>query len=208
MKRGYIRVSTREQNEARQVEAMLRAGVPKENLYIEKASGKNFIDRKVWQKLLVDCIIGDVIVVKELDRLGRNAEEIKDTFGLLAKKGVELQFLDAPMLDTAGKSLIEKELIQPIILHLLSYMAEQERKKMLERQREAYAVMEQDSKGRKISKRTGRAVGRVNKQENLTASQKAIIKSWIKKDVKLSECIQSTGLSEATLYRIKRTLKV
>ena len=75
-------------------------------------------------------IIGDIIVIKELDRLGRNNAEIKETFILLKNKGVYLEFLDQPLLNTTNKSQIEIELVQPIILHLLGYFAEKEREKI------------------------------------------------------------------------------
>ena len=84
MRYGYARVSTREQDEARQVEALQRAGV--QEIVIEKASGKNFIDRTEWQKLMAKVVVDDVIVVKSLDRLGRNNEEIKKTFELNDKR--------------------------------------------------------------------------------------------------------------------------
>ena len=94
MKYGYLRVSTNTQDETRQREALKKYGVLEENIYLDKASGKNFIDRTEWQRLLVKVIIGDIIVIKELDRLGRNNAEIKETFILLKNKGVYLEFLD------------------------------------------------------------------------------------------------------------------
>ena len=138
MKYGYVRISTREQDEARQVEAIKSAGIDEDNIIIEKSSGKNFIDRKKWQELMAKVVVGNVIVIKSLDRLGRNNTEIKDTFELLSKKKVYLKFLDTPILNTeAPKNEMEKiamEMIQPIILHLLGFFAEQERKNIKERQ--------------------------------------------------------------------------
>ena len=138
MKYGYVRISTREQDEARQVEAIKSAGIDEDNIIIEKSSGKNFIDRKKWQELMAKVVVGNVIVIKSLDGLGRNNTEIKDTFELLSKKKVYLKFLDTPILNTeAPKNEMEKiamEMIQPIILHLLGFFAEQERKNIKERQ--------------------------------------------------------------------------
>lgn len=109
MKYGYVRISTREQDEARQVEAIKSAGVDENNIIIEKASGKNFIDRKKWQELMAKVVVDDIIVIKSLDRLGRNNTEIKDTFELLSKKKVYLKFLDMPILNTeAPKNEMEK----------------------------------------------------------------------------------------------------
>ena len=188
MKYGYVRISTREQDEARQVEAIKSAGIDEDNIIIEKSSGKNFIDRKKWQELMAKVVVGDVIVIKSLDRLGRNNTEIKDTFELLSKEKVYLKFLDPPILNTeAPKNEMEKmamEMIQPIILHLLGFFAEQERKNIKERQNEAYKLLKRDDKGRlrsnkKIDRKTGQGIicGRPSKIENLTQSQKELIKS-------------------------------
>lgn len=203
MKYGYIRVSTREQDETRQKIALKNHGVDLGNIYIEKASGKNFIDRTEWTKLMATVSIGDIIVIKELDRLGRNNKEIKDTYELIRKKGVYLEFLDNPELNTYGKSKVELELIQPLVLHLLGYLAEKEREKMKERQKEAYNTLQKDEKGRMISRKKNKVVGRPNKQENLTKEQKRFIEAWISGSIKLSDCIKATSLSQATLYRIK-----
>lgn len=187
MKYGYLRVSTNTQDETRQREALKKYGVLEENIYLDKASGKNFIDRTEWQKLLVKVIIGDIIVIKELDRLGRNNAEIKETFILLKNKGVYLEFLDQPLLNTTNKSQIEIELVQPIILHLLGYFAEKEREKIRARQKEAYDSLEKDSKGRKISRKKNKVVGRPNKIEKILQDNGEIIKLWIEKKLQLKK---------------------
>ena len=207
MKYGYIRVSSKTQDEERQIQALFSYGVSRENIFIDKASGKNFIDRENWEKLIEKVIVIDIIVLKELDRLGRNNNEIKDTFELLKNKRVFLEFIEQPILNTANKSELEMELLHPIILHLLGYFAEKERVKIRQRQREAYNVLETDKKGRKISRKKGKVVGRPNKIENLTTEQKRYIKAWIDKSIKLRDCIKLTGLSSATLYRIKQNMR-
>ena len=207
MRYGYIRVSSKTQDEERQIQALFSYGVSKENIFIDKASGKNFIDRENWEKLMAKVIVNDIIVIKELDRLGRNNNEIKDTFELLKNKRVFLEFIEQPILNTANKSELEMELLHPIILHLLGYFAEKERVKIRQRQREAYNVLETDKKGRKISRKKGKVVGRPNKIENLTTEQKRYIKAWIDKSIKLRDCIKLTGLSSATLYRIKQNMR-
>lgn len=207
MKYGYIRVSSKTQDEERQIQALFSYGVSRENIFIDKASGKNFIDRENWEKLMAKVIVNDIIVIKELDRLGRNNNEIKDTFELLKNKRVFLEFIEQPILNTANKSELEMELLHPIILHLLGYFAEKERVKIRQRQREAYNVLETDKKGRKISRKKGKVVGRPNKIENLTTEQKRYIKDWIDKSIKLRDCIKLTGLSSATLYRIKQNMR-
>ena len=202
MRYGYARVSTREQDEARQIKALKNKGV--QEIIIEKASGKNFIDRQEWQKLMAKVVVDDVIVVKSLDRLGRNNTEIKETFELLSKKQVYLEFIETDKLN--------QKLVQPIILHLLGYFAERERELIRERQTEAYVQLEVDSKGRKLSNKkvnkdgSKKICGRPNKVENLTKKQKDIINRWILKAIKTSEAVQLTGLSRSTLFRIKKNV--
>ena len=206
MKYGYLRVSTNTQDETRQREALKKYGVLEENIYLDKASGKNFIDRTEWQKLLVKVIIGDVIVIKELDRLGRNNAEIKETFILLKNKGVYLEFLDQPLLNTTNKSQIEIELVQPIILHLLGYFAEKEREKIRTRQKEAYDSLEKDSKGRKISRKKNKVVGRPNKIEKILQDNNEIIKLWIEKKITTKKTLEILNISRSSLFRIKNEI--
>ena len=207
MKYGYLRVSTNTQDETRQREALKKYGVLEENIYLDKASGKNFIDRTEWQKLLVKVIIGDIIVIKELDRLGRNNAEIKETFILLKNKGVYLEFLDQPLLNTTNKSQIEIELVQPIILHLLGYFAEKEREKIRARQKEAYDSLEKDSKGRKISRKKNKVVGRPNKIEKILQDNGEIIKLWIEKKITTKKTLEILNISRSSLFRIKNEIK-
>ena len=207
MKYGYLRVSTNTQDETRQREALKKYGVLEENIYLDKASGKNFIDRTEWQKLLVKVIIGDIIVIKELDRLGRNNAEIKETFILLKNKGVYLEFLDQPLLNTTNKSQIEIELVQPIILHLLGYFAEKEREKIRIRQKEAYESLKKDSKGRKISRKKNKVVGRPNKIEKILQDNSEIIKLWIEKKITTKKTLEILNISRSSLFRIKNDIK-
>ena len=206
MKYGYLRVSTNTQDETRQREALKKYGVLEENIYLDKASGKNFIDRTEWQKLLVKVIIGDIIVIKELDRLGRNNAEIKETFILLKNKGVYLEFLDQPLLNTTNKSQIEIELVQPIILHLLGYFAEKEREKIKIRQKEAYDSLEKDSKGRKISRKKNKVVGRPKKIEKILQDNSEIIKLWIEKKITTKKTLEILNISRSSLFRIKNEI--
>lgn len=206
MKYGYIRVSSKTQDESRQIHSLLNAGVSRDNIFIEKASGKNFIAREKWKELLLKAVINDVIVIKELDRLGRNNEEIKATFELLSKKGIYLEIIDQPILNTYNKSELEKELVQPLILHLLGYFAEKEREFIIKRQREAYDMLETDDKGRKISRKKGKVVGRPNKQENLTKKQIKIIKVWKNKSISTDDCIKLTGIGRTTLFKLKKMI--
>ena len=207
MKYGYLRISTNTQDETQQREALKKYGVLEENIYLDKASGKNFIDRTEWKKLLVKVIIGDVIVIKELDRLGRNNSEIKETFILLKNKGVYLEFLEQPLLNTTNKSQMEIELVQPIILHLLGYFAEKERKKIKIRQKEAYDSLEKDSKGRKISRKKNKVVGRPNKIEKILQDNNEIIKLWIEKKITTKKTLEILNISRSSLFRMKNVIK-
>ena len=190
---GYVRVSSKTQNEERQIAALKNEGVATENIFIDKESGKDF-NRNAWQKLMAKLIVGDVIVIKELDRMGRNNNEIKENFELIKNKGCYLEFLENPLLSTKGKSQVEIELIQPLVLHLFGYLAEKEREQL-----------EVDSKGRKISKKKNKVLGRPNKIENLTTEQKRYIKAWIDGSIKISDCIKNTGIKKTSLYTIKKS---
>lgn len=203
---GYARVSTNEQSEARQIEILKQSGVNEKDIYIEKASGKNFIGRTEWTKLLAACVVGDTIVITELDRLGRNKLEIKETFELVQKKGVNLEILNMPLLNTGISNPLIADLIRPIVLELLGYIAEEERKTILKRQREGYNSLEKDSKGRFISKKTGKPVGRKNAYENMTKEQQKYIELWQEKRLTTEECIKITGFSRTTIFRIKKRL--
>lgn len=207
MKYGYARVSTLEQDETRQVEMLLQAGVEMENITIEKKSGKDFKNRKGWKDLLADMVINDTVVITSLDRMGRNYDELVKMYQKLADKGINLEILDFPMLSTTkGKQETEYKLIQQIALAVLSYVAENERKAMKKRQRQGYDNLEKDAKGRLISRKKGVPCGRPNLLENLSERQKELIKQWIAKTLKTSECLELTKISRSSLYRIKKEM--
>ena len=206
MKYGYIRVSTRHQDETRQSVALIEAGVSKDNIFIDKSTGTTFIGREAWEKLLAKVVIGDIIIIKELDRLGRNNEEIKKNFELLNKKGVYLEFLEQPLLNTYGMSKLERELLQPIVLHLLGYFAEKENEKRKTRQAEAYASLPRDEKGRMISRKKNKPVGRPNALDNLTAEQRRAIELFTNSQISLEECIKLSNLKRTTIFKIKKVL--
>lgn len=206
MKYGYIRVSTRHQDETRQSLALIEAGVSKDNIFIDKSTGTTFIGREAWEKLLAKVVIGDIIVIKELDRLGRNNEEIKKNFELLNKKGVYLEFLEQPLLNTYGMGKLERELLQPIVLHLLGYFAEKENEKRKTRQAEAYASLPRDEKGRMISRKKNKPVGRPNALDNLTAEQRRAIELFTNSQISLEECIKLSNLKRTTIFKIKKVL--
>ena len=137
---AYIRVSTREQNEERQVKAMEEFGVPPENMIFDKQSGKDF-DRPGYKRLFRKIKAGDTLVIKSIDRLGRNYDEIIKEWRLLTKeKGADIVVLDMPLLDTRRGKDLTGTLIADIVLQLLSYVAQTEREFMKQRQREGIEV--------------------------------------------------------------------
>ena len=145
---GYIRVSTREQNEDRQVIALRGAGIPEKNIYMDKQSGKDF-NRPQYKKLLRKLKKDDLLYIKSIDRLGRNYAEILEQWRILTKdKGIDIVVLDMPLLDTRrGKDLMGT-FLSDIVLQVLSFVAENERTNI--RQRQAEGIAAAKAKGVKI----------------------------------------------------------
>ncbi len=140
MKYGYVRVSTKEQNEDRQMIALAEAEVPAKNIYIDKQSGKDF-DRKSYQKMLRRLKTDDLLYIKSIDRLGRNYEEIQEQWRVLTKvKKIDIIVIDMPLLDTRrGKDLMGT-FLSDIVLQVLSFVAENERVNIRQRQAEGIAA--------------------------------------------------------------------
>ncbi len=137
---GYVRVSTKEQNEDRQVIAMGEFGVEDAHIIMDKQSGKDF-DRPGYRRLLRKLKAGDTLVIKSIDRLGRNYEEILEQWRLLTKeKQVAIVVLDMPLLDTRRDRDLTGVLIADIVLQLLSYVAQTEREFNRQRQAEGIAA--------------------------------------------------------------------
>ena len=137
---GYIRVSGADQNEARQVIAMREAGLDGNHIYMDKQSGKDF-DRPQYQRLVRRLRPGDLLCVQSIDRLGRNYEEVREQWRVLTKeKGVDIVVLDMPLLDTRrGKDLMGT-FLSDIVLQVLSFVAENERAAIHQRQAEGIAA--------------------------------------------------------------------
>lgn len=137
---GYIRVSSRDQNEDRQLIALREVGVPEKNIYLDKQSGKDF-NRPQYKKLLRKMKKDDLLYIKSIDRLGRNYEEILQQWRVLTKeKGIDIVVLDMPLLDTRrGKDLMGT-FLSDIVLQVLSFVAENERTNIRQRQAEGIAA--------------------------------------------------------------------
>lgn len=137
---GYARVSARDQNLARQLDAPRQFGVPSERIFADKASGKDF-ERPAWRQLTGSLAPGDVLIVKSIDRFGRNYEEIQEEWRRIVKvRGAAVVVLDMPLLDTRQSRSLIGTLIADLVLQLLSYVAQTEREFIRQRQAEGIAA--------------------------------------------------------------------
>ena len=201
---GYARVSSREQNLDRQIALLIENGVEERNIFKEKKSGKNF-NREEYQKLLNILNVGDTVILTELDRLGRNMQEIEKEYQrLVVGRGCHLKFIKEDFLSTtsSGDNPLFKDVVQPILLKLMGYMAQQEREKTLQRQRDAYNNMQRDEKGRLIAK-NGKVIGRQARYETLKEDEKKLIKDWINGKISCLRVSKILTISRPTLYKIK-----
>lgn len=158
---GYARVSSREQNLERQIQALHDAGVEDRNILKDKQSGKDF-NRDAYNTLITQLLReGDLLVIMSIDRLGRNYTEMRDQWNLITKTiGADIKVLDMPLLDTSGNTdNLDKRFVADLVLQILSYVAEKERENTRKRQRQGIDVMPVKN-GKRISTKTGRPMGR------------------------------------------------
>ena len=187
---GYARVSTTDQHLDRQLEALKSYGIAERDIITDKFSGKDF-NRTGYMALKQQMLRkGDILVVKELDRLGRNYEQIKEEWQELQKMGVDIVIIDMPILNTAEKSDLEKSLIANIVFELLAYTAEKERQKIKLRQRE----------GIDIALQKGIIFGRPKKEipENFFDE----CRKWLEGEQTAVATMKRTGLKKTTFYRM------
>ncbi len=190
---AYVRVSTTGQNEDRQLIAMARQNVPERNIFVEKQSGKDF-NRPMYQRMVKKLKEDDVLFIKSIDRLGRNYEEILEQWRILTKeKGVDIVVIDMPLLDTRRGQDLMGTLIADLVLALLSYVSENERKSIRERQRE----------GIEAAKLRGVKFGRPSKP--LPEDFVHICNRWLAKEITAEEAAGLCGLTKATFYNRART---
>lgn len=192
---AYVRVSTLKQNEDRQLIAMGELQVPPQNIFMDKQSGKDF-NRPMYRKMLKKLRPNDVLYVKSIDRLGRNYEEILEQWKILTKeKKIDIVVLDMPLLDTRkGKDLLGT-LIADLVLTLLSYVSENERCTIKQRQME----------GIEAAKRKGVKFGRPPKA--LPDNFEEIYNRWAEKEITVEEAAECCNLNRATFYRKVKRLK-
>ena len=186
---GYVRVSSREQNEDRQLDALRGMEIAKRNIFIDKQSGKDF-ERPQYKRLVRKVKREDLIYIKSIDRLGRNYSEIQEQWRFLTKeKGADIVVLDMPLLDTRrGKDLMGT-FLSDIVLQVLSFAAENERKNIRQRQAEGIAA----------AKARGVRFGRP--QINMPEYFGKTVRSWERKEITVEEAVRRCGVSESTFYR-------
>ncbi len=193
---GYIRVSTREQNEDRQLMAMQELDIPQEQIYMDKRSGKDF-RRPRYQKMLRKLKKDDLLYIKSIDRLGRNYEEILEQWRILTKeKGVDIVVLDMPLLDTRrGKDLMGT-FLSDIVLQVLSFVAENERNNIRQRQAEGIAA----------AKKRGVQFGRPSAL--LPENFPSIVQAWQTNEINAEYAAELCGISRSTFYDKVRQLNM
>lgn len=186
---GYVRVSSREQNEDRQLDALRGMEIAKRNIFIDKQSGKDF-ERPQYKRLVRKVKREDLIYIKSIDRLGRNYSEIQEQWRFLTKeKGADIVVMDMPLLDTRrGKDLMGT-FLSDIVLQVLSFAAENERTNIRQRQAEGIAA----------AKARGVRFGRP--QINMPEYFGKTVRSWERKEITVEEAVRRCGVSESTFYR-------
>ena len=190
---GYVRVSSQEQNEDRQLIAMAEAGVARVNIFIDKQSGKDF-ERPNYKRLMKKLRPGDTLIIKSIDRLGRNYEEIQNQWRIITKeKKVDIVVIDMPLLDTRRDKNLLGTFISDLVLQLLSFISENERTTIRQRQAEGIAA----------AKKRGVRFGRPTKEAPPDFDE--IIVKWQKKEMPLDEILRQYGMSESTFYRFCKT---
>lgn len=200
----YSRVSAKDQNLARQLAvARQYKDIPEENVYCDKQSGKNF-DREQYTAMKARLESGDEVIVKELDRLGRNKDEIKSEIAWFKDAGIDLRILDVPttLIDFQGQEWI-RDMVNNILIEVLGAVAEQEREKTLRRQAEGIAAMPVDENGRKVSARTGRGFGRREKHPEGFAE---IYHRQQRGELALKEALSLAGVGRTRWYELAREM--
>lgn len=189
MEYGYVRVSTREQNEQRQLVALKEFGILEKQIYMDKQSGKDF-ERPNYKRLIRKVKNGDTIVIKSIDRLGRNYDEILEQWRIITKeKQVAIVVLDMPLLDTRRNRDLTGTLIADIVLQLLSYVAQTEREFIRQRQAEGIAV----------AKAQGVKFGRhpMERPEEFAMLQS----QWKRKEISARAAARRLGITHKTFLR-------
>lgn len=195
---GYARVSTKGQNEERQIEALLESGVEERFIFVDKQSGKDF-NREQYQVLKNALRENDLLVIKSIDRLGRNYNMILNEWQDITKNiKADIKVLDMPMLDTSNNKELLGSVISDIVLALLSYVAEQERTFIKQRQREGIDI------ALKNGTKTGNSFGRpkIEKPSNFDE----VVLLWKNKEIKTKDAMEMLNLRPNTFYNLVKNI--
>lgn len=194
---GYVRVSTKDQNEDRQIEAMLQYGIPKERIFIDKQSGKDFkrAEYQTLKRMLKDSP-NSLLVLHSIDRLGRNYKEIlKEWQELITDCKADIKVLDMPLLDTTLHKDLLGTFISDLILQVLSFVAEQERNNIKKRQAEGIAV----------AKAKGKELGRPKAE--ITKEFIEEWKKWKNGEQTANQTMINTNTKRTTFYKFNKELE-
>lgn len=187
---GYARVSSKEQNEERQIVAFKNYGIDERDIYIDKQSGKDF-DREQYNILKHILRENDILVIKSIDRLGRNYNMIIDEWKDITKNiKADIVVIDMPLLDTTKNKDLLGTFISDLILQILSYVAEQERTFIKQRQKEGIST--DMNKGIKFGRPT------IEKPQNYDI----VVSKWKNKEIRTKEAIEQLGLKPSTFYNM------
>ena len=191
---AYCRVSSTDQNEDRQVEAMLELGINERDIFVDKCSGKDF-DRPQYQALKLQLREGDVLVIKSIDRLGRNYKQICEEWREIVRDiKTNIKVVDMPILDTTRTDGLIGEVISDIVLQLLGYVAEQERAFIKQRQAE----------GIKLAKEKGKRLGKPPIQ--YPDNWKDIYTIWKSGSITAREAMKRLNLKPTSFYKLAKKL--
>lgn len=192
---AYIRVSSQEQNEERQLVEMKKLNVPTGNIYIDKQSGKDF-NRPKYKELVKKIKAGDLLYILSIDRLGRNYEEIQNQWRILTKeKNIDICVIDMPLLDTRNGKDLMGTFIADLVLQILSFVAENERENIKKRQEQGIAA----------AKANGVKFGRP--ELPVPTDFGKILSLWETGKISLEEAIKKCNMSESTFYRRARKFR-
>ncbi len=192
---GYARVSSKDQNEQRQLITLLNKDVEMKDIFIDKRSGKNF-ERPQYKKMIKRLKSGDLLYISSIDRLGRNYEEIQNQWRILTKEiGVDISVVDMPLLDTRGGKDLMGTFIADLVLQILSFVAQSERENIKRRQFEGIAAAK--AKGVKFGRPPKKIDERFEK----------IVADWKEKKISAREIYESLNMSKSTFYRKVKKIK-
>ena len=189
---GYVRVSSMDQNEDRQLIAMYDVSIPKKNIYIDKQSGKDF-ERPQYKKLVKKLKAGDLLYVLSIDRLGRNYEDIQKQWRILTKEiGIDICVIDMPLLDTRNGKDLMGTFIADLVLQILSFVAQSERENIKKRQAQGIAA----------AKAKGVKFGRP--KITLPNDFETTIVLWEQGTISTANVLQTYRISASTFYRRRK----